>query len=67
MPGHRYSRPTPARVGYGQDRMRRLVLLISALMVLDTVSFAAVIPLLPHYRARVGAEPVRCRGAAGFL
>ena len=28
--------------------MRRLVIVISALMVLDTISFAAVIPLLPH-------------------
>ncbi len=37
--------------------MRRLVLLISALMVLDTISFAAVIPLLPHYRQELGLSP----------
>ena len=37
--------------------MRRLVILISALMVLDTISFAAVIPLLPHYRQELGLSP----------
>ena len=37
--------------------MRRLVILISALMVLDTISFAAVIPLLPHYQEELGLSP----------
>jgi MFS family permease len=46
-----------ARVGYGQGRMRRLVTLISAVMMLDTVAYAAVIPLLPHYREELGLSP----------
>ncbi len=37
--------------------MRRLVILISVLMVLDTAAYAAVIPLLPHYRAELGLSP----------
>ena len=43
--------------------MRRLVALISTLMVLDTVAYAAVIPLLPHYRAEFGLSSF----AAGVL
>jgi DHA1 family tetracycline resistance protein-like MFS transporter len=37
--------------------MRRLVALISVLMVLDTAAYAAVIPLIPHYRAELGLSP----------
>ena len=37
--------------------MRRLVILISALTALDTISFAAVIPLLPHYQEELGLSP----------
>ncbi len=37
--------------------MRRLVVLVSLLMVLDTAAYAAVIPLLPHYRHELGLSP----------
>ncbi len=37
--------------------MRRLVATIALLMVLDTVAYAAVIPLIPHYRAEFGLSP----------
>src|SRR2546423_845413 len=34
--------------------MRRLVLLVSALVLVDTMLYAALTPLLPHYAERFG-------------
>lgn len=36
--------------------LRRLVLLVSAIVLLDTVFYAVVAPLLPHYRDELGLD-----------
>jgi MFS family permease len=43
--------------------MRRLFLLVSAVVLVDTMFFAAVAPLLPHFRAELGLS----KTAAGVL
>jgi MFS family permease len=43
--------------------MRRLVLLVSAIVLVDTVFFAAITPLLPFYSDRLGLS----KSAAGVL
>jgi predicted MFS family arabinose efflux permease len=44
-------------------RMRRLVLLASALVLVDTLFYSVVAPLLPHYRDELGVS----EAAAGIL
>ncbi|UGS35702.1 MFS transporter [Capillimicrobium parvum] len=43
--------------------MRRLVLLVSAVVFVDTMFYAAVVPLLPHYADELGLS----KAAAGLL
>ncbi len=43
--------------------MRRLVLLASAIVLVDTLFYSVVAPLLPHYREQLGLS----EGAAGIL
>ena len=47
--------------------MRRLFPLVAAVVLVDTMFFAAVAPLLPHYTRRAGAVQVRRRRARGRL
>ena len=39
--------------------MRRLILLVCALVAVDLTAWAAVVPLLPHYRAALGISKVQ--------
>ena len=45
------------------NRMRRLVLLVSAVVLVDTMFYAAIVPLLPEYRDDLGLS----KSAAGGL
>ena len=43
--------------------MRRLLLLVSAITLVDTMLYAALAPLLPHYADEFGLS----KGQAGLL
>jgi MFS family permease len=57
------SRTTTPAPDAGAPRLRRLVLLVGAIVLVDTMFFAAIVPLLPDYTERLDLS----KSAAGLL